>query len=54
MKNNNINRYLVYCICKYHVLLVTGITLPLISYGGSSLVVMMGSMGFLMSIANEC
>lgn len=32
---------------------VTGITLPLISYGGSSLVVMMGSMGLLMSIANE-
>ncbi len=33
---------------------VTGITLPLISYGGSSLLVMMGSMGFLISIANEC
>ena len=32
---------------------VTGITLPLISYGGSSLLVMMGSIGLLMSIANE-
>ena len=32
---------------------VTGITLPLVSYGGSSLMVMMGSMGLLMSIANE-
>ncbi|MEG0329524.1 MAG: putative lipid II flippase FtsW [Longicatena sp.] len=32
---------------------VTGVTLPLISYGGSSLVVMMGSIGLLMSIANE-
>lgn len=32
---------------------VTGITLPLMSYGGSSLLVMMGSIGLLMSIANE-
>ena len=32
---------------------VTGITLPLFSYGGSSLVVMMGSLGLLMSIANH-
>lgn len=32
---------------------VTGITLPLFSYGGSSLVVMMGSLGLLMGIANH-
>lgn len=32
---------------------VTGITLPFISYGGSSLIVMMGSMGLLMSITRE-
>lgn len=32
---------------------VTGITLPFISYGGSSLIVMMGSMGLLISIANH-
>lgn len=32
---------------------VTGITLPLFSYGGSSLVVMMASLGLLMSIANH-
>lgn len=32
---------------------VTGITLPFISYGGSSMLVMMGSMGLLMSIAKS-
>lgn len=32
---------------------VTGITLPFISYGGSSLVVMMASMGLLISIGNS-
>lgn len=32
---------------------VTGVTLPFFSYGGSSLVVMMGSMGFILSIAQE-
>lgn len=30
---------------------VTGITLPLMSYGGSSLVMIMASLGILMSIA---
>ncbi|MEG0313908.1 MAG: putative lipid II flippase FtsW [Erysipelotrichaceae bacterium] len=32
---------------------VTGITLPLCSYGGSSLVVMLGAMGLIESIANQ-
>ena len=32
---------------------VTGITLPLMSYGGSSLVMIMASLGILMSIAKS-
>ncbi len=33
---------------------VTGITLPLFSYGGSSLVVILGALGLLIGISNEC
>ena len=32
---------------------VTGITLPLMSYGGSSLVMIMASLGIMMSIAKS-
>lgn len=36
-----------------HTIPITGVTLPFISYGGSSLLIMMASMGILLSISRE-